>query len=217
MYLSNVSTPSGTRDLLFLTTKAGHILALDAHTGVQIWSQQYPAGSCKINNRTSPCYTTSSPAIDPNLLYVYSYGLDGKVHKYQVGDGTEIMTGGWPETTTLKGFDEKGSSALSFATSGGTTYLYMTHGGYPGDNGDYQGHVTAINLSDGTQKVFNAACSDQTVHFVGTPGAPDCVGPRSVGNLGSRGSCLRQRHRQHFHGDRQRRLRRKYGWARMGR
>ena len=176
VYLSGVSTLSGTRDLLFLTTKAGHILALDAHAGTLIWSHQYAAGTCKINNGANPCYTTSSPVIDPSLLYVYSYGLDGKVHKYQVGDGTEIMTGGWPETTTLKGFDEKGSSALSFATSGGTTYLYMTNGGYPGDNGDYQGHVTAIDLSDGTQKVFNALCSDQTVHFVETPGAPDCLG-----------------------------------------
>jgi hypothetical protein len=176
-YLSGVTTLSGTRDLLFLTTKAGHILALDAHTGASIWSHQYAAGSCRINNGGNVCYTTSSPAIDPNRLYVYSYGLDGKVHKYQVGDGTEIMTGGWPEITTLKGFDEKGSSALSFATSaGGTTYLYMTNGGYPGDNGDYQGHVTAINLSDGTQRVFNALCSDQTVHFVEQPGTPDCSG-----------------------------------------
>ncbi len=80
-------------------------------------------------------------------LYVYSYGLDGYVHKYQVGDGIEILTGGWPQLTTLKGYDEKGSSALSIATSGGVKYLYVVHGGYPGDKGDYQGHVTAINLA----------------------------------------------------------------------
>jgi hypothetical protein len=66
---------------------------------------------------------------------------------------------------------------LNFATtSGGTTYLYMANGGYPGDNGDYQGHITAINLADGSQKVFNSLCSDQTVHFVETPGSPDCAG-----------------------------------------
>jgi hypothetical protein len=177
VYLSSVSTASGVRDLLFVTTRAGHIVALDAHSGTTIWSHQYPAGTCKINFGSNPCYTTSSPAVDPNRVYVYSYGLDGKVHKYQVGDGTEIMSGGWPETTTLKGPDEKGSSALSFATTpGGTTYLYMPNGGYPGDNGDYQGHVTAINLSDGSQKVFNSLCSDQTVHFVEQPGLPDCSG-----------------------------------------
>src|SRR2546421_11642687 len=48
--LTGVDTPNGTRDLLFLTTKAGHILALDAHTGAQLWAQQYPAGSCRINH-----------------------------------------------------------------------------------------------------------------------------------------------------------------------
>jgi outer membrane protein assembly factor BamB len=175
VYLANVATPGGTRDLLFVTTRAGHIIALDAATGAQVWSHQYGAGTCKINNGSSPCYTTSHPAIDPNRLYVYSYGLDGYVHKYQVGDGLEITTGGWPELATLKGFNEKGSSALSFATAvSGATYLYVNNGGYPGDNGDYQGHVTAINLADGTQKVFNALCSDQAVHFVETPGAPDC-------------------------------------------
>jgi hypothetical protein len=177
VYLSNVSTASGVHDLLFVTTRAGHIIALDAHSGTQIWSHQYAAGSCKINNGSNACYTTSSPAIDPNRLYVYSYGLDGRVHKYQVGDGTEITTGGWPETTTLKGFDEKGSSALSFATTpNDSTYLYMPNGGYPGDAGDYQGHITAIDISDGSQKVFNSLCSDQTVHFVEQPGLPDCSG-----------------------------------------
>jgi outer membrane protein assembly factor BamB len=176
VYLSGVDTPSGVRDLLFVTTKAGHIVVLDAHTGIQIWVHQYPAGSCRINLGSSLCYTTSSPAIDPNRRYIYSYGLDGSVHKYQVGDGTEITSGGWPELATLKGFNEKGSSALAVATSsGGATYLYVTNGGYPGDAGDYQGHVTAINLADGTQHVFNALCSDQTVHFLQNPGLPDCL------------------------------------------
>jgi outer membrane protein assembly factor BamB len=180
-FLSGVSTAGGTRDLLFLTTKAGHIVAVDAHTGEQIWVKQYPAGSCRINNGSQPCYTTSSPAIDPSREYVYSYGLDGKVHKYQVGDGKEITTGGWPEVTTLKPFNEKGSSALAMATaSDGNTYLYMTNGGYLGDRGDYQGHVTAINLADGSQRVFNTDCSNQAVHFVEKPGTPDCPAVQSA-------------------------------------
>jgi uncharacterized protein YegP (UPF0339 family) len=165
VFLEAVSTPLGTKDLLFVTTRDGRIIALDAQNGAQVWTHQYGPGTCKINLTGNACYTTSSPAIDPNRQYVYSYGLDGNVHKYQVGDGTETIGGGWPQPTTLKGFDEKGSSALAIATSNGTTYLYVVHGGYPGDNGDYQGHVTAINLGTGAQKVFNAACSDQTVYF----------------------------------------------------
>lgn len=175
VYLSNVSTPKGQRNLLFLTTKAGHILALDAFTGGEIWSHQYPAGSCQINNTGGPCYTASSPAIDPNLNFIYSYGLDGAVHKYQVGDGTEIKNGGWPETATLKPYNEKESPALSIATTNiGASYLYVSNGGNLGDRGDYQGHITAINLADGSQRVFNALCSDQAVHFAETPGIPDC-------------------------------------------
>src|SRR5262245_20882040 len=168
--LSSVATPSGTRNLLFSTTKLGHILALDADTGAVVWSH--------VNSGTGS--TNASPAIDPNRLYVYSYGLDGYVHKYRVGDGTEIVTGGWPELGTLKGNVEKVAAALTFATAAdGTTYLYLVHDGYIGDGGDYQGHITTINLSDGTQKVFNTLCSDQTVHFVSSPGSPDCASRQS--------------------------------------
>jgi hypothetical protein len=166
-FLSGVSTASGIKDLLFLTTKDGRILALDAATGTTVWSHQ-PA--------TTPRYTTSSPAVDPNRQYVYSYGLEGRVHKYQVGDGTEITTGGWPQLATLKPSVEKCSPPLSVTvTNGGTPYLYVANGGYPGDAGDYQGHITAINLATGTQNVFNTQCSDQTVHFVQSPGTPDCA------------------------------------------
>src|SRR5207247_1137489 len=129
---------------------------------------------------STPCYTTSSPAVDPNRQYVYSYGLDGYVHRCQVADGTEVTSGGWPELASLKPFNEKGSSALSIATAkNGTSYLYVTNGGYFGDQGDYQGHVTAINLADGSQQVFNANCSNQPVHFAQQPGTPDCPGVRS--------------------------------------
>jgi hypothetical protein len=169
VFLARVPTASGVKDLLFVTTKSGYIQALDAHTGVELWNRR-PA--------TGPNYTTSSPAVDPDKQYVYSYGLEGRVHKYQVGNGSEITTGGWPQLATLKPDVEKGSSALGFATSaGGTSYLYCTNGGYPGDAGDYQGHVTAINLATGSQNVFNAACSDLAIHFVenGTPGVNDCA------------------------------------------
>jgi outer membrane protein assembly factor BamB len=180
-YLSGVRTPTGIRDLLFVTTKAGHIIALDAHMGAQVWAHQYAAGSCRINLGFQPCYTTSSPAIDPNRQYVYSYGLDGYVHKYRVGDGVETTSGGWPELASLKPFNEKGSSALSIVTTrNGASYLYVTNGGYLGDRGDYQGHVTVISLADGAQHVFNADCSDQPVHFVEQPGTPDCPAVQSA-------------------------------------
>jgi len=171
VYLSGVSTSAGIHDLLFLTTQDGHILALDAGTGATVWSAQAATG---------PMFTTSSPAIDPNGLYVYSYGLDGMVHKYQVGDGTEILTGGWPQLATLKPDVEKSSGSLAIATArSGKTFLYVENGGYPDDAGDYQGHVTAIDLAAGTQQLWNAMCSDQAVHFVES-GTPDCADKQSA-------------------------------------
>src|SRR5438552_13046058 len=182
VFLEGVTTSSGVKDLLFVRTRDGRLIALDAQNGAQVWSHQYGAGTCQINGTGGACYTTSSPAIDPSGDYVYSYGLDGNVHKYQVGDGTEIIGGGWPQLATLKGFDEKGSSALAIATSNGVSYLYVVHGGYPGDNGDYQGHVTAINLATGSQTGVNAACSDQAVHLKHFADSvpPICATPRNA-------------------------------------
>ena len=180
VYLNGVATSTGIHNLVFVTTRAGDVVALNATTGTTVWTQLSRAGSCLINNdsvRNEACYTTASPAIDPNRRYVYSYGLDGFAHKFAVGDGAEVVTGGWPELVSRKVYDEKGSSALTIAIArNGISYLYVAHGGYPGDRGNYQGHLTAINLSDGTQKVFNTLCSNQAVHFVDSrvSGGPDC-------------------------------------------
>ena len=166
VFLTNVSTPSGVHDIGYVTTRTGVLLAFDAYTGSALWSKQ-PAGSQ---------ITMSSPAIEPSRTYVYSTGLDGHLHKYGVGDGTEVTTGGWPQLFTLKPAVEKGGTAMTIATVAGTTYLWMGTGGYDGDGGDYQGHITTINLDTGTQVVFNDMCSDQTIHFSANP---DCSSAKS--------------------------------------
>src|SRR6266516_1560304 len=107
VYLLNASTPSGNMSLVFATTRGGRIVAVNEATGAVVWSKTFGPGTCRINNGSTPCYTTSSPAIDPNRQYVYSYGLDGYVHRCQVADGTEVTGGGWPELASLKPFNEK--------------------------------------------------------------------------------------------------------------
>jgi len=178
VFLDQVTTPSGVKDLLFVNTTLGHILALNAQTGATVWSKQFAFS-------TSPIST--SPAIDPNRQFVYTYGREGSVHKLQVGDGSEVVTGGWPQLVTLKPAVEKVSSALATATVAGTSYLYVATSGYPGDAGDYQGHVVAINLATGAQKVFNTLCSDQTVHFAPSPALPDCTSQKQTGAWGRPG------------------------------
>jgi hypothetical protein len=166
VYLSNVSTPQGTKNLLFALSENGRLMAIDAANGNEVWHMD--------TNGQQP--TTASPAIDPNRQYVYSYGVDGKAHKYQVGDGTEITGSGWPQTISLKTNVEKGASGLTIAETGGATYLVVVTDGYGGDGGDYQGHLVSIDLGNGAQNVFNVMCSDLAIHFVenGTPGTNDC-------------------------------------------
>lgn len=147
VYLSGVTTAQGVKNLVFVTTKAGGVVAFDESTGAQVWSKT-TAGSGGT--------TTSSPVIDPSNQFVYGYGKDGKVHRYAVGTGTEDTTGGWPFTASLIPTVEKGSSALAI----GNGFLYVTTSGYPGDAGDYVGHIAAKNLSTGTVSVFNTLCTN---------------------------------------------------------
>ncbi|HEX3583545.1 MAG TPA: PQQ-binding-like beta-propeller repeat protein [Thermoanaerobaculia bacterium] len=158
LYVSGVLAQGRVRNLIVLTTIAGRAMAVDARTGEGIWARAAPLG---------PRWTTSSPAVDPDRKFVYSYALDGYVHKYALNSGLEV-TDGWPQLITLKPDVEKCSSPLTIATAAnGKTYLYAAIAAYPvpGDDGDYQGHVVAIDLDGNSQVVFNALCSDQARHF----------------------------------------------------
>ncbi len=167
VFLAAVSTAQGTRDLLFMTTVYGTTLAIDAADGSQVWAQPTSGPAPVIS---------SAPAIDPGRRYVYGAGMDGKVHKYNVGDGSEVVDSAWPETITLKPDEEKLASALVFArAASGHAYLYATTSNFGYDLGDYQGHVTAIDLLDGTQSVFNALCSNVATHLASAPTTPSCV------------------------------------------
>lgn len=151
-YLHALTFPDGTtRDVLYLTTRSGSLIALDANTGDPLWTRQNPT--------TAPnMVTTSSPLADPLSRSVYSYGLDGKVHQYDAVTGVERFAHGWPQKVTNMPHTEKASSALNAAHG----FLYITMASCCGDAPPYQGHVVAIDLARGTQHVFNAMCSDYT-------------------------------------------------------
>ncbi|HEY0231783.1 MAG TPA: PQQ-binding-like beta-propeller repeat protein, partial [Dokdonella sp.] len=163
VYARAVGTPGGTRNLLFAFgssslfdggSSTGTLMAIDADTGALVWSKT-SSGSSQ--------HASASPAVDPARQFVYSFGLDGYVHKYAIGSGDETLTpgpAGWPQQVTLKPDAEKVASGLTIATVGGTSYLEVVTNGYDGDGGDYQGHLVAINLSSGAHTVFNFMCSD---------------------------------------------------------
>jgi hypothetical protein len=153
VFAEGIPTASGTKDLLFVTAQSGRITAIDADDGSVVWSKTTTGGHTPIE---------SSPAVDPDRQFVYSYGADGKAHKYAIGDGNEITSAGWPQTITSKPGVEKGASALATAVSGGIARLYAVTNGYVGDGGDYQGHLVTIDLATGTSRVFNSMCSTIT-------------------------------------------------------
>src|SRR5258706_251906 len=144
--------PDGTvRNVLYLTTKAGRLLALDANSGVLLWS------------RTNPTYdpnkmTTSSPYADAEHRVVYSYALDGTVNKYDAISGKELRDNGWAVTVPTMKDSEKGSSGLMAANG----LLYVATASFGGDAPPYQGHLVVIDLANGTTHVFNALCANYT-------------------------------------------------------
>ncbi|HUB66310.1 MAG TPA: PQQ-binding-like beta-propeller repeat protein, partial [Candidatus Methylacidiphilales bacterium] len=151
VYLSNVSTSSGTRNLVFVQGENGHLTAFDANSGAIIWSNGSMSGS----------YGNTAPAIDPDLLYIYESGPDGNVHKFNVGDGSEVKTGGWPVSTG----GGKASSQLTIATAAdGNTYIYCANEG-TGSGTFGKGHETVINLATATEHVFNNCASEQPDTF----------------------------------------------------
>jgi hypothetical protein len=189
-YLAAVGTSSGVKDLLFVNTKVGQLLAVAASDGSVVWASQpvsatttppfsnVVSATATVGGKAPPPaqtesnetpFTTSSPALDPSGQYVYSYALDGQVHKYAVGDGKEVIDASWPETITIHPDYEKVSSPLTIATAkNGISYLYAATASFD-DLGPYHGHVTAINLSDGSQNIFNATCSKQPSYVTGLP------------------------------------------------
>ncbi|GAC1388589.1 MAG: hypothetical protein NVS4B12_02990 [Ktedonobacteraceae bacterium] len=158
-FVAHVATANGFKNLLFLTTKAGSLQAIDVANGQIVWHQE----------TSGPNITTSSPAIDPSWKYVYSYGVDGKVHRYNVGTGAETINSIWPATMTLMPNDEKGSATLNI----GNGYLYMTMSGYNGDGGHYNGHAVAVNLATGRKTVFNVLCANIHTLLDNNPSDPN--------------------------------------------
>lgn len=187
LYATGVSTPSGKRDLVIANGYRGGLYAYDAGTGQLVWQVPLLPNQC-LQPNGQLCFAAGSPAIDRDTNRVYNFSpYTGTVRQFDLGTGQEITGNGWPETVSLKPTVEKQSSSLTLAEFGNTKYLYVAVAGFANDVGDYQGHLTTINLNDGSQHVFNALCSNQLVHFV-TGGSPDC--PQTTAGIWARSGVI---------------------------
>jgi outer membrane protein assembly factor BamB len=149
VYLHNLVFPDhSAHDVLYVDTKDGTLVAVDAHTGCVFW-RVYRGG---------PHWTTSSPTADPSRRYVYFYGLDGFVHKVGATTGQEITSGGWPVRITSAPAREKGSAPLSIVNG----RLYAAVSTYAPETPPNVGHLVVITLADASTHVFNTVCSNVT-------------------------------------------------------
>ena len=202
-----VPTSSGTRDLLFVTTKAGRVVALDARTGATVWSTTPPSG---------PNYTTSSPALDPSRQFVYGYALDGFVHKYGIADGERGHDG------RLAGADDaearrREGIARAWVRDGWRPDLPVHAerrvSRRPGRlSGARHGDSALRRLAEGLQRQLQR--SDDSLR---RKRGSQRLSARAVRRVGAPRRRLRRPNGPHLRRDRQRRLRRQRGRPRLGR
>ncbi len=148
----NLKMPDGNKhDVLYVTTDKGTLIAINAAAGGIFWA---------VTPRSSPeaRYTKATPAADPANNVIYSYGLDGYIHRFRLTTGKELQGGGWPALVTRMPLSEKVSSQLNLING----YLYVTTSSFSGDAPPFQGHMIAINVKNGAHHIFNSLCYDHT-------------------------------------------------------
>jgi PQQ-like domain len=150
--LRKVRVAGATRDVAFGTTTYGLTVAVDLDQAKVLWTFT-PPGYARFARLQ---VTNAAPAADASRRFLYAASPDGKVHKLDVADGREVPGGDWPVTVTRDPHHEKLTSSFNVLDGD----VYVTTGGFNGDEPPYQGHVVRIDGHDGRiLAVFNSLCS----------------------------------------------------------
>jgi outer membrane protein assembly factor BamB len=153
IYVHGATVAGASHDVVVVTTTYGKTLAIDANSGRILW-EFTPAGY----SRWAGSYqiTNTSPLADPDRRFVYAASPDGLVHKLSLSSGAEAK--GWPVRVTKDATHEKLAAALNLDGR----HLLAATGGYIGDAPPYQGHLVAIDRSNGRlASVFNTLCANR--------------------------------------------------------
>lgn len=165
-------------DMLFFNSRKGTLYAVNANTGVVVWQN-----TVTVVCPTDDCITKSTPALDPNGQFLYSWRVDGTVRKYKVATGEEVTGNGFPVFMTYIPVYEQGSAPINIIEN----TLYMTTSGDNHDDSWYIGKVVAVDLSSGATTVWNALCSNLRYILE----QKDCtVEDRNGAGIWSRGSVV---------------------------
>src|SRR5258708_4432911 len=87
LYVHDLNTVAGKKDVVFVNTMEGKCAAYDALTGTNIWMT--PALNYNTNG-ASPRESEANCVIDPTLQYIFVYGTDGYVYKLKTYDGSQV-------------------------------------------------------------------------------------------------------------------------------
>jgi outer membrane protein assembly factor BamB len=147
---SDVSTPSGVHNLLYVGNERGGFGAIDADTGALIWSTNvhYQHTTCGdfINGDAG---VTGAATIDRTTNRVYVAGGDGKLYAFDLGTGALIA--GWPQVITSAPALKHVYGALTLDPVSHEIYAELAS--YC-DVGHYQGSLVAINTDTHAKNVF---------------------------------------------------------------
>jgi hypothetical protein len=152
IYLRGVTVGGTLHNVFFLTTTYGKTVAMSG-AGTVLWTYTPPsyhtyAGTYQI--------TTATPAADPSGKFIYAATPSGYIHKLRVSNGSEVTAGRWPVRVTTLPAREKIAASINLWNG----RLYVTTGGYIGDQPPYQGHVVVISLATARKVgIWNSLCS----------------------------------------------------------
>lgn len=140
-----VSTPSGSRDLVFVGDERGNFVALDEHTGQLVWKRNLGGETTTCNLLPSDQYgITAAAVIDRLSNRIYEIGGTGRLYALVLGTGAVVP--GWPVVLTTSPTHDYAWGALGL--TGGSIYAVMGSGC---DNAPYHGRV--VEVSTGTPAI----------------------------------------------------------------
>lgn len=164
LYLPQVRTAMGARDLLFVATQANTVYALDASSGATVWTAALgapvPRSTQSCGNINEGTGVLGTPVIDPatGTLYAVSFNRQGsnniwRLHALDVTNGQPRAN--YPADITaqangggLDGRTTQQRGALAFRDG----RVFVPFGGLYGDCGIYHGWVIALGAADPSQQ-----------------------------------------------------------------
>ena len=144
LYAAAVTTPAGPRDLVVTGSERGHLAALDAETGVPVWTRTLSAVDTICTDVPDGVHGISAtPVLDRRRGTVWAAGGDGRVWALDLATGRTRP--GWPARVGRRGEHVWGALALA------SHRVYVETASHCND-AFYRGRIVALNPRTGKRR-----------------------------------------------------------------